>query len=347
MTWNKDKDIFALMVGHGKSLDGSWDSGCVYGKYSEAKLMLPIVQTAVKYLRKSGVRVITDADQNNNKNMKACVAWANREKAKFYMSVHCDYKLATAGVAPLYVSNNGKTMATRIGKSIAKQLGMKWKGAFYRKDLYELNATNQTSVILETGAIRSDLKYLKDYKRYGKALAVAICKYIGVKPFEHSTAWYLRVAAKKITAYMKKHKFKYKASWLDNSLTWKGAKKRKTTNCSTMVCYALQEIGVLKEGQYFWINGDKITCKGGLTLAKLKKVATIKHTAHSPKYAHLKKGDICGYKNNAHTQIFAGFNKAGNPTWYSTGSDADIRSGKAHVKKSYNHKLIYTIIRLK
>ena len=61
MTWNKDKDVFALMVGHGKSLDGSWDSGCVYKEYTEAGLMLKIVKRAVKWLRKSGVKVITDS----------------------------------------------------------------------------------------------------------------------------------------------------------------------------------------------------------------------------------------------------------------------------------------------
>ena len=64
--WNKTKDTFALMVGHGKSLDGRWDSGCVYGKYTEADLMFKIVKYAVKWLRKSGVSVLTDADKGNN-----------------------------------------------------------------------------------------------------------------------------------------------------------------------------------------------------------------------------------------------------------------------------------------
>lgn len=171
-------------------------------------------------------------------------------------------------------------------------------------------------------------------------------KYSAVK---HSNAWRLRVAAKKIVAYMDKHNFKYKKSWQDNSLSWSknGAKKRKTTNCSTMVCYALQKKGFIKKGEYFWINGDNIVCKGGLTIAKLKKIATISHPHKSPKNAKLHKGDIVGYKNNAHTMIFAGFNKDGDPTWYSTGGTADIKSGKAHVKKSYNKKRIDTIIRLK
>lgn len=166
-------------------------------------------------------------------------------------------------------------------------------------------------------------------------------------PVKHSNAWRLRVAAKKIVAFMKKHKFKYRKEWRDNALAWSKAKKKGTTNCSTMVSYALQKKGFIKEGEYFWLNGDNIVCKGGLTVEKIKKFAKILHPHAAPKKAGLKKGDICGYKNNAHTMIFAGFNSDGDPTWYSTGGIEDIKSGKAHVKKSYNKKRIDTIVRLK
>lgn len=178
MAWNKDKDVFALMVGHGKSLDGSWDSGCVYGSNTEAALMLPIVKAAVRYLRSKGIKVLTDADKNNNRNMTSCVKWANKKGAKLYMSVHCDYKLAPKGVAPLYVSSAGKKMAKYVGKYVAKDMGMKWRGAFKRVDLYELNATDCPAVIFETGAIKADLKSLKKADQYGKALGKAIYKYI-------------------------------------------------------------------------------------------------------------------------------------------------------------------------
>lgn len=346
MSWKKS-DILALMCGHGKSLDGTWDSGCVYGKYTEADLMLKITKVAVKYLRLAGVKVLTDADNGNNRNMKSSVAWANSKGCKLYMSLHCDYKLATAGVAPLFKSATGKKMATTIGRKAATLMGMKWKGAFKRTDLYELNATNMPAVIFEAGAIKADLKYLKQYAKYGKALAKAICKYIGVKFKEHSNAYRLRVSAKAVTKYMKQHKFKYVASWTKNALTWAGAKKKRTTNCSTMVCYALQRKGLLKSGEYFWINGDDIVCKGGLTLAKLKKIATISHPHKAPKKAGLKAGDICGYTKNAHTQIFDSWTASGNPRWYSTGGNTDISKGKAHVKSSYNNKKVMTIIRLK
>ena len=181
MTWNKKNDIFALMTGHGKSLDGTWDPGCTYSTYTEAALMQKITKVAVKYLRQSGVRVISDSDSANNKNMVACVEWANKDKARYYMSMHCDYSGASAGVYPLYVTSSGKKMATKIGKAVAKEMKMKYKGAGKRSDLYELNATDMPACIFEAGAIKADLKYLKDYNAYGKAVAKAICAFLGVK----------------------------------------------------------------------------------------------------------------------------------------------------------------------
>lgn len=169
---------------------------------------------------------------------------------------------------------------------------------------------------------------------------------------KHSNAWRLRKSVKFVTKYMKDHGFKYRKSWRDNAMTWDGAKKRRTTNCSDMISYSAQRAKLLKEGQIFWINGDKITCKGGLTLDELKKKAYILHPHHSPAHAHLRKGDICGYGDddkdiNPHTMMFAGFNSKGVPLWQSTGSGVEIKVGEAHEKATYTKKIIYTIVRFK
>ena len=347
MKWNKS-DILALMVGHGKSLDGSWDSGCIYGNYTEAGLMLNIVKVAVKWLRKSGVKVITDSDDANNRNMKASVAWANSKGARLYMSVHCDYSKAPKGVAPLYKSEAGKTMATTIGKSIAKDMKMTWRGAFKRNDLYELNATKMTAVILETGSIKGDLKYLKDYKKYGKALAKGICKYIGVKLYSSKGAKVIK-AVKAVVIKEKKLKFKYQVS--GNATSWKSAKKQKTTNCSRTQTYGLQVAGVLKSGQYFWLNGDGIICRGPncrkQLLGAYDELHPHKTTAQLAKEKWLKKGDIVGYGNPAHTMMFAGYTKTGKPKFYSTGNQKEINKGRAQVISKYNKRTIYTVLRLK
>lgn len=347
MSWDKKKDIFALMVGHGKSLDGSWDPGCTYSKYTEAELMYDITRVAVKWLRKSGVKVITDADDKNNRNMKASVSWANSKKAKYYMSLHCDYKLASAGVAPLYKTEAGRKMAVKIGQKVAKLMGMKWKGAFKRSDLFELNATQMVAVIFEAGAIKADLKYLKDYKKYGKALAKAICAFIGADFYVSNRVKLMRKTAA-IVAYMNKHHFKYTPSWKDCGRTWDEAKKIKKSNCSCMISYGMQECGFLdkNKGQIFWCNGTKVACKGNGCKKQLLKVASITHPNRIPKNAGLKKGDVTGTKNNAHTQLFAGWNKKKQPKWFSW-SPSDVGKKEPRHKPYYDNKKVNTIIRLK
>lgn len=171
----------AVQCGHGVSLDGGWDSGCVYKGYSEAALMLKITKAAVKYLRKAGVSVISDADHGNNKNMIADVRWANSLGCKLYVSIHCDYSGAPKGVMPLYVSGSGKKLGKCLEKHVKKDLKMKSRGVQKRTDLWELNGTDMTACILETGSIKGDLATLRDkYDAYGKAIAKGICEYLGV-----------------------------------------------------------------------------------------------------------------------------------------------------------------------
>lgn len=172
----------AVHCGHGVSLDGSWDSGCVYKGYSEAKLMLTITKAAVKYLRASGIKVQSDADHGNNKNMIADVRQANNSGVAMYLSIHCDYSGAPKGVMPLYVSGSGKKLAKCLEKTIKKDMGMKSRGVQKRTDLWELNGTDMPACILETGSIKADLATLKGKPdAYGKAIAKGICEYLGVK----------------------------------------------------------------------------------------------------------------------------------------------------------------------
>ena len=185
--WNKNKDVLALMVGHGKSLDGSWDPGCTYGKYTEAGLMLPIVKAAVALLRKSGVKVITDADKDNNRNMKSSVAWSNASGADLYMSVHCDYSLATSGVMYYYESSTEKSFGATVAKYAATYMKLKYKGGKRDPQKFEVNST-EPGVILETGSIKADLKTLKQAKKYGRAIAKGILKYIGVPVYVSNKA---------------------------------------------------------------------------------------------------------------------------------------------------------------
>lgn len=203
----------AIQCGHGVSVDGGWDSGCVYGKYSEAALMLKITKAAVKYLRANGFKVISDADHGNNKNMIADVRWANQVGAALYISIHCDYSKAPSGVMPLYVSGSGKRLAKCLNKAVKSDLKMRSRGVQKRTDLWELNGTDMTACILETGAIKADLHILKNKPdAYGKAIAKGVCAYMNVKFKDPS----------KKKATKKKKLYRVRKSW-ENVDSQKGA----------------------------------------------------------------------------------------------------------------------------
>lgn len=203
----------AVMCGHGKSTDGTWDCGTSYGGNNEAALMLPITKAAVKYLRASGVTVISDADTNNNKNMIADVSWANKEKVSIYVSIHCDWYKAPTGTMPLYVSTKGKALATAINKAVMSGMGMKTRGVTKRTDLYELNYTDMPACIFETGSIKADIKKLKESDKYGKCIAQGICNYLGVA-FKEQAPTQAQTPAKAPTT--SKKLYRVRKSWADS-----------------------------------------------------------------------------------------------------------------------------------
>lgn len=175
------KKKVALFVGHGIQTSGKYDSGCIYGKYTEAGLMVPIAKYAVYYLKKSGIEVITDYPKNNI-NMVAQVRKSNAVGVALHVALHCDYMRAPSGTLPLYVSSDGKKAATYMNQYVVKEVGIKTRGVGKRTDLYELNATKAPAVIFECGSIKADLKTMqKKPKQYGKGIAEGICKYLGVK----------------------------------------------------------------------------------------------------------------------------------------------------------------------
>lgn len=172
----------ALYIGHGRSTDGSWDPGTTWSGLTEAALMLPIGQSAVKNLEASGIAVLTDAFSGNNINMIKQVSEANRKGADVFVSLHCDYYKAPSGTLPLYISNKGKALANAINKRVMAATGLGTRGLSRRTDLYELKQTKMPACIFETGSIDDDSDvFLDKADIYGRAVAQGICDYLGVE----------------------------------------------------------------------------------------------------------------------------------------------------------------------
>lgn len=171
-----------ISCGHGVDDKGRWDSGCCYGGYQEAKLMLPITKAMVKYMRSYGVSVITDADNNNDMNVNLCIRRANKYPVETYLDIHCDWYGAKSGTQPLYRSAADLKLAKCLNKSVISKMHLRTNGITYRTDLKGLNLTKAPAACLfETGSIKYERKvFTKKYDAYGKALALGLCDYLGV-----------------------------------------------------------------------------------------------------------------------------------------------------------------------
>lgn len=143
---------------------------------------------------------------------------------------------------------------------------------------------------------------------------------------------------------MRKLGFKYSNTGSKLGSTWADAKKKKYTNCATYTSWALQEIGVLAKGDLFYCKNHKVNNQRGNAVTNLKKHASISYPNKAPKSCGLKPGDICGY--TTHTQTFAGWDKNGNPLWYTMGG-SDIGKNLPRVRSDYSNRKIEVLIRLK
>ena len=137
----------------------------------------------------------------------------------------------------------------------------------------------------------------------------------------------------------------------------KSKEKRRVTNCAIYVSWALQDAGIIKKGQVFWIDkvgairGKRKTC-----ITKNNKLKIL-HPHKKAKHAGLKKGDICGWDSHIHTAVYAGRDAKGRTLWYSAGRDGGVKKNgkwyfkagktKAKVRAARYDGKIATVIRIR
>lgn len=113
----------------------------------------------------------------------------------------------------------------------------------------------------------------------------------------------------------------------------KSKETRRVTNCAIYVSWALQDAGIIKKGQVFWIDkGGAIRGKRKTCITKNSKLKVL-HPHKKAKHAGLKKGDICGWDSHIHTAVYAGKDAKGRTLWYSAGRDGGVnKNGKWYFK---------------
>lgn len=137
----------------------------------------------------------------------------------------------------------------------------------------------------------------------------------------------------------------------------KSKEKRRVTNCAIYVSWALQDAGIIKKGQVFWIDkGGAIRGKRKTCITKNNKLKIL-HPHKKAKHAGLKKGDICGWDSHIHTAVYAGRDAKGRTLWYSAGRDGGVKKNgkwyfkagktKAKVRAARYNGKIATVIRIR
>lgn len=132
---------------------------------------------------------------------------------------------------------------------------------------------------------------------------------------------------------------------------------RRVTNCALYVSWALQDAGIIKKGQVFWIDkGGAIRGKRKSCITKNSKLKVL-HPHKKAKHAGLKKGDICGWDSHIHTAVYAGRDAKGRTLWYSAGRDGGVKKNgkwyfkagktKAKVRAARYDGKIATVIRIR
>lgn len=329
----------AVFCGHGISSTGSMDSGCVYGKYTEAALVANITNSCVKYLKQAGVNVITDAPKNKI-NMYAQVNRAESAKLKpdVYIAFHCDYSKSPKGTLPLYVSESGRQLAKRMNQYVVKYSSLKTRGLCKRTDLYELNATSMPAVIFECGSIKGDLQAMREeYDAIGFGAARGICKYLGV-PFNVPKYKLVSSLEKLESTALSKH-YKYKQI---------PHLSKGTINCAAYISWGLRKAGILPKGKGIWLGNQA----HGNGVSYLKKKGKITHPNKVWYKCGLQIGDIVGFQwgeagdNKVHTMVLLRFS-GGYPVWATCGGSDIKAKDLSRRRKAYEKRAVKTLIRLK
>ena len=127
------------------------------------------------------------------------------------------------------------------------------------------------------------------------------------------------------------------------------ANSKKVGTCITFVAVALQRLGLLPKGKWFWLypKSKKMDGNADQYVKKHPEIFEVfypwKTIAQLNKEGRIKKGDILGFDDPDHTMVFKGFNSKGEPIFDTMGH----KRGLNVTYPSYAKRKVGMIVRLK
>ena len=174
-----------IIVGHGKSKSGGYDSGAVNGNYHEFKIAREIARYAADYYNKTYGEQCDLMNYNGNLYLSERIKQANQKDYSFVAEIHLNAGGGTG--SEVYYSKDsarGRAIAAAISKSISNTFGIKDRGARIKlgssgNDYFGIiRQTSMEAVLVETVFI--DTKDLDKVKTAAgqRACGIAIAKAI-------------------------------------------------------------------------------------------------------------------------------------------------------------------------
>lgn len=115
-----------------------------------------------------------DSGQTQSKNLANIVSKCNKHSVDLDISIHLNAGGGT-GTEVLYTSSSGKTWAEKVSKAVASALGLKNRGARKRDNLYVLNHTKSTAILVECCFVDSQTdKNAWDVDKCAEAIVEAV-----------------------------------------------------------------------------------------------------------------------------------------------------------------------------
>jgi N-acetylmuramoyl-L-alanine amidase len=170
-------------VGHGIEPNGVYDPGAIGVDGRQEHLeAYEVCQWASAALRRSDVSVVSETAMgaSHDPDFIGSAKRANTLGVRVAVEVHFDFRAGVEGFSGLFVSDQGKRLASLVGDEFEER-GLPRKNDVLRTGLFFLNATNMPALIPEMNVITNYSRQVN--QKQGEALAAGICRFLG-KPFE-------------------------------------------------------------------------------------------------------------------------------------------------------------------
>ena len=180
-----------IIVGHGKSKSGGYDSGAVNGNYHEFKIAREIARYAYEYYNATYNEQCDLMNYKGDLYLSDRIKLANAKRYSFVAEIHLNAGGGTGTEVYYSISSaKGKAIAAAISNNISKAFGIRNRGAKTKRGAHGdyfgiIRQTSMEAVLVETVFIdTNDLKCVataEGQKACGIAIAKAIASARGIK----------------------------------------------------------------------------------------------------------------------------------------------------------------------